>query len=132
MAKEFYPRELSACEMLIMKVVWDYDGDIPLKDLMANLKDDYNKDYARTTVATFLTRLRNKGYIETYRKGRASFTHALKDQDEYKRKMLREELEFWFDGDIIAMISALCKSKGISEEETKRICALAEEIGFNI
>lgn len=124
MAKEFYGRELSACETLIMKIVWDYDGDIPLKDLMASLKEDYQKDYARTTVATFLTRLHNKGFIETYRKGRASFTHPLKDQDKYKEKLLKEDLQFWFDGNMEALLAALCKAENISEEDTKKICEI--------
>lgn len=128
MAKEFYGRELSACETLIMKIVWDYDGDIPLKDLMASLKEEYHKDYARTTVATFLTRLHNKGFIETYRKGRASFTHPLKDQDKYKEKLLKEDLQFWFGGNMEALLAALCKAENISEEDTKKLCEMTAAV----
>ena len=121
MAKEFFGRELSACEMLIMKAVWSYDGDIPLKELMIQLRDVYHKDYARTTVATFLTRLHNKGYIETYRIGRASFTHPLKTLEEFREKLIREEIDFWFDGKDEDLVSAMCRTKKLTDESKDNI-----------
>lgn len=111
MSKEFYSRELSACEALIMKSIWDYDGDMPLQQLLDTLKDKYQKEYARTTVVTFLSRLTAKGYVQTYRKGRTSFSHAVVDKDEYKSRMIREQSDFWFDGDDEALIAALKRSR---------------------
>lgn len=117
MSKEFFGRELSACETLIMKAIWDEKEDIPLQKLMDVLREQYHKDYARTTVATFLTRLSNKGYVQTYRKGRISFSHPLQNEEEYKEKLIREEADFWFGGDEAALIAALCKSKKLSPEK---------------
>ena len=121
MSKEFFSRELSACEALIMKSIWDYDGDMPLQQLLDTLKNEYQKDYARTTVATFLSRLTAKGYVQTYRKGRTSYSHALMDKDEYKAKLIREQADFWFNGDDVALVKALAKSKQYSQEEADQI-----------
>lgn len=121
MSKEFYSRELSACEALIMKSIWAYDGDMPLQKLMDTLRENYQKDYARTTVATFLSRLTTKGYVKTYRVGRTSFSHPLIDKDEYKQKLIREQSDFWFDGDDVSLIAALGCTKKFTEEEAAQI-----------
>lgn len=60
---------------------------------------DYEKEYARTTVVTFLERLKNKGYVSTYRKSKFSYVHADVTEEEYKKYMLHYILDFWFEGD---------------------------------
>ncbi|MBR5474571.1 MAG: BlaI/MecI/CopY family transcriptional regulator, partial [Lachnospiraceae bacterium] len=55
-------RELSAAEALIMKAIWDAKQDISVIELMKVLKEDYGKDYKRTTMATFLLRLSEKDF----------------------------------------------------------------------
>lgn len=127
MGREIIDRQLSACETVIMKAVWDYEGDIPLQKLMDVLKTDYHKEYARTTVATFLTRLSNKGFVETYRKGRISFTHPLKDEYDYKTKLMRQEVDFWFDGDDVELLCALFRTKKPTEEVKERIRRAMDE-----
>ena len=48
---------LSACEAMIMKVIWDQKGDISVPELIDLIQERYKRDYKRTTVVTFLTRL---------------------------------------------------------------------------
>lgn len=97
---------LTINEANIMKAVWDAGGDISLQDLLVKLRD-YGKDYARTTVVTFLMKIEVKGYLTTYRKGRSSYVRALKGEEEYKEKLLREMVDFWYGGDISAMVAKL-------------------------
>ena len=52
--------ELSPCEALIMKLIWEAPQDIPVQELIDQLRDDYGKDYARTTVVTFVGKLDRK------------------------------------------------------------------------
>ena len=47
-------KALSASEIVLMKVIWDHEADISMPELLNILKEDYGKDYARTTVVTFL------------------------------------------------------------------------------
>ena len=54
---------LSACETIIMKAIWDEDGDISIQNLIEVLKTKWGKDYARTTVVTFLLKLAAKGFV---------------------------------------------------------------------
>ena len=112
---------LSACETLLMKIIWDADHDVSTNELMEALKVRFNKDYSRTTVATFLLRLTGKGFVRTYRNGRNSYARAMKSEDEYRQKVLEEQTNFWYGGKPSNMIAALCSADAISEEEARRI-----------
>ena len=41
-------KELTSAEQVVMKCIWDYGKDMPLQQLIENLKQDYGKDYKRT------------------------------------------------------------------------------------
>ena len=83
MREQLLGREISGCETLIMKVVWDSEEDISTPELIDELRTRFGKDYARTTVVTFLQRLAEKGFVKTYRKGRIAYVHPLKSEKEY-------------------------------------------------
>lgn len=107
MELEFTDENLSVCETIIMKAIWNEEEDISIPDLIKVLRERYGKDYARTTVTTFLTKLMAKGYVRTYRKERLSYAHAIKSEEEYKEKLLKEMVEFWYGGSKKALIEKL-------------------------
>lgn len=113
--------ELSACETLIMKIVWDAREDIAVQELIRELAIRFNKNYARTTVVTFLSKIAEKGYVSTYRVGKAAYVHAEKSEKEYKENMLKEQTKFWFGGKPSRLVAALCESQEMSEDEMRRI-----------
>lgn len=108
---------LTTCEKIVMKVVWDAEGDIKLQDAIQQLKDKYGKDYARTTVATFLKHLEEKGYVHTYRVGRIAYIHAEEEEKKYLQTLMKEEADFWFEGSASKMLAALIRAKEPSKEE---------------
>ena len=90
--------ELSPCEALIMKLIWEAPQDIPVQELIDQLRDDYGKDYARTTVVTFVGKLKDKRFVDTYRKGKAAFIHPLRSEEEYRRQLKNSDAknyDFW-------------------------------------
>ncbi|MCI5856990.1 MAG: BlaI/MecI/CopY family transcriptional regulator [Agathobacter sp.] len=121
MREQLLGREISGCETLIMKIVWDSKEDISTPDLIEALRVRFGKDYARTTVVTFLQRLAKKGFVKIYRKGRVAYVHALKSEKEYTTKFLNEAEDFWFEGDSSNLMAALCDTKKLSKEEIGRI-----------
>jgi len=100
-------KDLSPSEAVIMKAIWEQKTDVAIPELLNILKDEYGKEYARTTVVTFLLSIANKGYVDTYRKGRLSFAHPLKTKEEYRRDVILRDLDMWFDGDVDAMLDTL-------------------------
>lgn len=114
-------RNLSVSETVIMKAIWDAKEDISIPDLIDKLREEYGKDYARTTVVTFLLKLSDKGFVRTYRKGKLSYAHIMKSEDDYKAKLLSEEADFWFGGQVPKMVSALVSKRAISKEDVEEI-----------
>ena len=114
-------KELTNCEKLIMKVVWEAKEDISTPDTIKQLKVRFGKEYARTTVVTFVQRLVEKGYVTTYRRGRVSYIRPVQSEEEYCNRMLQDTMNFWFDGDCTKMISALCSDSNLNAEEVEKI-----------
>lgn len=130
MKEQFFEEErnLSASETTIMKAVWDAGEDISIPDLIEVLRTNYGKDYARTTVVTFLLKLSDKGFVRTYRKGKLSYAHAMKSEAEYRTKLLNEETEYWFNGNVSNLFSALCSTRKLTKEEIVEIRSLLDDI----
>lgn len=130
MNEQFFEEErnLSASETTIMKAIWDAGKDISIPDLIEVLRTDYGKDYARTTVVTFLLKLSDKGFVRTYRKGKLSYAHAMKSESDYRTKLLNEETEYWFDGNVSNLFSALCSSRKLTKDEIGEIRSLLDDI----
>lgn len=133
MNEQFFEEErnLSASETTIMKAVWDAGEDISIPDLIEVLRTDYGKDYARTTVVTFLLKLSDKGFVRTYRKGKLSYAHAMKSEAEYRTKLLNEETDYWFNGNVSNLFSALCNSRRLTKDEIGEIRSLLDDIDAN-
>lgn len=130
MNEQFFEEErnLSASETTIMKAVWDAGEDISIPDLIEVLRTNYGKDYARTTVVTFLLKLSDKGFVRTYRKGKLSYAHAMKSEAEYRTKLLNEETDYWFNGNVSNLFSALCSTRKLTKEEIVEIRSLLDDI----
>ena len=121
-------REMSGCETLIMKIVWSSEEDLSTPEIMDQLKVRFGKDYARTTVVTFIQRLAEKGFVNTYKKGRVSYVHSLRSQSQYQENFLQKAEEFWFDGDAGFLFSTLCKVKKLSKKEVSDIQKMLDEL----
>lgn len=89
---------LTPCELAIMQIIWKYKTDIPEMNIKRKLSELSHKEYARTTIATFLKNLEIKGYLEKYRVGRQSYVHALIPARTYAREQLGTMLEVYYDG----------------------------------
>lgn len=114
-------RNLSSAETIVMKTIWDAGEDISVPDLMVSLKVKYAKEYARTTVQAFLLKLSEKGFVRVYRKGKLSYVRAIKDEAEYKVKLLQEEMDFWYRGNPAELVMGLFHARGMTEKDKEQI-----------
>ena len=112
---------LTTSEINIMKGVWSSDHDLNIAELVDTINRITEKEYARTTIVTFLTRLELKGFVTTVRKGRLSYVHAVIPEEEYKSMLARRETDFWFDGNAAGYLAALFSGRKIGKEEMKTI-----------
>ena len=97
-------KELTSAEQVVMKCIWDYGKDMPLQQLIENLKQDYGKDYKRTTIRTFVLHLEEKGYVTTYQIGKYSYINYLIEEQDYKEQELEKTKDFFEENNILVFL----------------------------
>lgn len=115
------PNEISVCERMIMKVLWEADEDLDLMTTSARVKEEFGKEWKLQTVATFMTRLKKKGYISIYRNGRRSYYHPLIKMNDFKVSTLSEHIRFFNKGSISAFICGLFDDVELTQEDKEKI-----------
>lgn len=121
---------LNGLETIIMKSIWKLEKtekSITVYDIIQRLKENYEKDYSRATVRTYLTKLEKKGFIYMEWEGRYSYVSSLIKEKEYQKKQLENIKEFWFDDSVSDMVCAFTET--ISEEEAKELKDLVDKLG---
>lgn len=115
------PNEISVCEKMIMKVIWDAEEDLDLMTLTARVNEEFGKTWKIQTVATFLTRLQKKGFIEIYRIGRYSHYHPIVEKNDFKMSAVSENIKFFDKGSVSAFVCGLFDNFKLSEEDKEII-----------
>ena len=110
-------KELTSAEQVVMKCIWDYGKDMPLQQLIENLKQDYGKDYKRTTIRTFVLHLEEK----------YSYINYLIEEQDYKEQELEKTKNFWYKESGFDLVKTLYKGK-LNEGKLKKLKKLLEEI----
>ncbi len=117
-------KKLSECEAVIMRILWEEDCDMSMRELMDEAADKYGKVWAKQTVTTFLKRMTESGYVSMYREGRVFYYHA---EIKAKNYLGEEAVDFcrtWFDGDPVDMMEAYMKKKKLTPKQKKRLMDL--------
>lgn len=119
--------EISECELITMKCVWDLKEPATCQQIMEKLKNDYGLEYKDTTVYTFLKNLKDKGFVSSYRKGLTYFS-AIRDEKEFRNGQLIKNKNFWFEGSILNYASALFSIQKLTKEEKKELKKIIDEL----
>ena len=123
-----YYKELTDCETMVMKTIWDANVEISVQEIIDNVANIYGKLMKRTTASTFILRLRDKGYIEGRQEGRNVYYRPLVMEDEYKRSRAKDYLQFWYSGSLEKAVSMLCETAQLSDEQRERIKKAVNEL----
>lgn len=112
--------EVSECELITMKCIWDAEEPVMCSEIMEELKNIYGLEYKDTTVYTFLKNLKNKGFVEQYRKG-VNCYKPLRDAVEYRDGQLVKAVDFWCHGSVSDFVSELLQIQDLSAEDKAEI-----------
>ena len=123
-----YYEELTDCETLVMKCIWDAGGEISVQDIIRRVSEMHGKMMKRTTASTFILRLREKGYIEGRQEGRNVYYHPLVTETAYKRSRAKDYLDFWHDGSLNRAVTMLCESAKLTPAQMEKVKNLINEL----
>lgn len=111
-------KRLSECELTTMKCIWDAKKPIACGDIMTELREKYGLNYKDTTVYTFLTKLKKKGFVDSYR-GKKTCYVPLCSEEDYRTEQLENDKNFWFGGSAVLMMQTLWNNDKIVSDEDK-------------
>lgn len=119
---------LSRCEELIMYCIWAADGEMTGAQVQAMVNERFGKSYEKTTIWTFLKRLREKGYVDVRKIKNCSYYHAIADKKEFIRRQTEDIIDLWFDGTPSKLIASLGEKEHLNKEKISEMRRLLDEL----
>jgi predicted transcriptional regulator len=112
------PKRLTPLEAVIMDAVWTLSA-ATVRDVQEHLRPTRRMAY--NTVLTMMRILREKGFLQSERDGRADIYTARVSREQMGTRSLREVLHRFFAGSPTVLVSQLLESGDVSPEEVRRI-----------
>lgn len=120
--------QLSDLQLGLLRILWDRSEATAL-DVHAALVEQ-NRELAPTTVSTMLSRLEKKGLITHRTEGRQYIYRSLVSEPEVRRSMLARLTDYFFNGDVTALVSHLVDRQDSMSTDTAEIKRLlADQAG---
>lgn len=117
--------KLTKAEEQIMQILWKI-GAGTVQDVLRNFDEEKP---ARTTVATVLSVLEKKGFVEHVSEGRNNIYSPAVAREQYSCGQLRSFVHDYFNGSASAMFSLFARDADMSVEDLDRIM---EEVKDNL
>lgn len=115
---------IGEAELEIMKVVWSAGGPIGSAAIGKAVEE---KGWKRTTIATFLARLVEKGALSAERRGKAWYYTPILTAKDYRKSQVKSLIKNLFDGSAENLVAALFEEEQFSEEDMQELKAIFEE-----
>lgn len=118
------PKELTRCELEIMRIIWDLD-----KCFVCEIVDSYPQPRpAYTTIVSTVTVLETKGYISHKTFGKQHQYYPLVSKHDYAGRALRLTMQRFFNDSPSQMLSFINESGTLSVSEYEQLRKVAAEI----
>jgi predicted transcriptional regulator len=118
--------QISKSENVIMDIIWQNNDSMSPNEVIKKLPQEYSWKYK--TVATFLTRLTEKGILICEKQSNFNVYTPKISKQEYIETETRLFLEQYHNGSVSNMIAALYKND-IDKEKLNDLFALIEREG---
>lgn len=116
---------ISDAELEVLKVLWA-SGPGTVRDVEAQLRR--RRRLAYNTVLTLLTRLRDKGYVETDRSGTAHVFRSVVSREELLTHGLSTLADRVCDGTASPLVLALVKGQKLSKDDVAELRRLLDDL----
>lgn len=118
--------DLGTAELEVLKVLWEH-GRCTVRQVLACLHE-MGRGVKYTTVLTFLTRLEQKGYVTSDKRGMAYVYRATLSRERVTRSRLKTLVQQLYDGAAAPMVLQLMRTQSFSSDEIAALHALIDEL----
>lgn len=119
--------KLSQAELEIMNIIWHNEQPITVSAIIGLMPDAKSRKY--TTIATFVNRLKDKGFLTSRKSGTVNEYLAAVSEDEFRRAEAKNFVDSVYNGSSKGLIAALCSDK-LSDDDFNELMEWIE--GKNI
>ena len=120
------PLDLSPAELDVLRVMWDI-GPATVRQVLAALTER-GKDWAYTTVLTFMTRMEQKGLVRSDKTGMAYVYRTLVTRNRVRKDRIKSLVEELYDGAAGPMVLQLLKSQQLDRDDIEALQKLIDEL----
>lgn len=117
---------VSDAELDVLKVLWQH-GPATVRDVESRLRRRKRR-WAYTTVLTLLSRLREKGYVQSEKSGPAHVFTAGVSREQLLSNGLSDMADRICDGTASPLVQALVKGQRFTSEEIAHFRRLLDEL----
>ena len=117
-------KALTSLQLRILDILWDR-GEVTVNDVLDSMK--YDKDLARTTISTILTRMEKQGLVGHRKREVAHIYYSLVTRDEVRRSMVTDLVEALFKGRRSELVSHLLSETEQDAEVIRQIMDLLHQ-----
>lgn len=116
-------KKMSETEAEIMEVLWDSETPMSASELIDYFAEQRGKVWKAPTLATFLSRLSQKGLVASVRRGRVPYYHPIQTRAAYKQSIAQELLNTMYQGSVTKFFAALCGDTPLSAKDREELRA---------
>ncbi|MHB8062437.1 MAG: BlaI/MecI/CopY family transcriptional regulator [Ruminiclostridium sp.] len=111
-------QKMSETEMEVMQVIWECGRPITTSELLGIFAQHKGKEWKGQTIATFLTRLIEKGVLMiSERNGRVNTYAPRISPEEYRSQEAKSLLETLYEGSVKNFLATLYDGKELTKDE---------------
>ena len=113
-------------ELEIMKVVWKAKEPITSLNIGKEVED---KGWKKTTIATFLTRLVEKGALSADKQGKLYYYTPLISEKEYRKSQTKNLIKTLYNGSVRDFAVSFFEEQKLSDKDIQELKAIFEDKG---
>jgi len=112
-------KQLTKSETQVMKALWELPGSQGYSsEIMSRLPEPKP---APTTLLTFLKIWKDKGFVESVKKGKAHLFTAIVKREDYMRHYMADVKSTFFGGSLSSLVSFFAKEENLSDKDINDI-----------
>ena len=119
-------KKTSTSEYIIMNILRETESPLNRKQIANKVKDKLNKEWKLATVSTFISRLRNKGFLDGIKIDGIICFKPTMSKIEYKRSIIDEKLNSCLNKNIYEILLNYF-DKEVNENNLKQVERILEE-----
>lgn len=112
---------LTSTEWEIMEVIWSAEDGLSFQELLDRMNGEYQKDWKRQTLRTFLAGLQKAELVESRGSRKSQIYYPLRSRDEHIHRWTRRLLDKSFDGSLGVFLSAFAGNQPLTPEDIQTI-----------